>query len=393
MKDLIWTSLHFGLDKGKVWFVPYWHNLLCCYSLETHMLERIEVIPDENDASLLFDNMVIIGEEIILIPANSTYVFFYNMESRVFSKITLPEQVTGYNKFCACGIWKKNLFLFPGRYPMIMKINLETRESAYITDWSSKIETEGEITCFQFNYLVLNEKVYLVSSLTNKIMIYDMEKESEEIIELGDKTDIFSTITYLENDTFLLTDEKGNCNIADFKNRAMTKYENDIPEFVTHRFEARRACFSDALKYREFVYVFPAQANKVFKFSLIDHSFKEMCWENEYEAKRWDGERYSLFQRDKDVIYGFDALKGVLLEIDLEHEKVCCEPISLENIDDSKIFNIIEDKHKRQAVIRETSESYMGLRNLMMYIQAENSALDYSQKSSVGKTIYQEIAD
>ena len=393
MSDLIWSAYGFEIDGDKIWFVPYWYNFLCCYSLKNKKFERIEFIPEDNGIELSYANLVKVNDNIILIPDNASHICIYNICERSFWTKRLKGIEDEIDKFYAYGLWEDSIFFFAGKYPLILKLNLKKKEIKYIDDWKEKINTEGGILCFQFDYYVEKQKVYLLSAITNQIMIFDMESESVQVKNVGESTEIYSTIECFGKNTFLLTDQSGNCILTNLDNAKYEKIENIIEGFVAHRFLKERVCFSDSVRYGKWVYLIPGQANKILKFSIENKVIEEASIDNILNKEKiidsaWQGGIFSMVQERNGWLYGFHVLKGVFFRINLETEQTEYYPIFLKELKKEELLDLLSDRLSKRCVV-ESDAAYASLKMLMELIQeSKHGEILNPKKSIVGKRIF-----
>lgn len=387
LTNLVWATYGFVLDDDKIWFASYWNNVLCCYSLKEKRVERAEIIPEDDEVELSFSNLVKVGNEIVIIPANALNIYIYDIEERKFSKIELGEGNVGFNKFFGYGLWKENIFLFPGKCTEILKINLITKKISHIKEWNKKIETDGEIVCFQFDHYVCGEKVYLLSAVTNKVLIFNMATEEEEIISVGEKNKIYSTITYLDIDKFLLTDEEGNCILLNLKDSSFEIIKNTVEGFISHKYDTKRACMSDGVKWENCVYLFPAQANKILKLSLIDNTLSEVVLNCDIPSMSWKGESFSLFERQRNYIYGFWIDKRILISMNLETEEVEYIPIEVDSLNEKQLLDTLFQRLKKGSV-QESVAPFATLEMIIKCLENKNFGTNEIKEIIIGKEIY-----
>lgn len=136
-------------EEDKLWFVAFDHNgLYCkCGGSEEAVLEAI--IPNERKyAFRLYAGMKKYGNKIFLIPFLADEVAVYDINKKMFTKLSL-KKVTEFGqkkianenaKFWSSEIYGEFLFLFPHNYPAIVIINMCTLEIVYISDFIIELE-------------------------------------------------------------------------------------------------------------------------------------------------------------------------------------------------------------------------------------------------------------
>lgn len=116
----------FLLDGDYVWFVPVEAGMLCRYHLKKEIIDYIQIIPGEIMHRMTYTLILKYEEKLILVPYFAKEVVFFNTKSEEFIKIELPERSSNYVMFDYGVIKGKYLYMFPGRYPYVIKLDLTT---------------------------------------------------------------------------------------------------------------------------------------------------------------------------------------------------------------------------------------------------------------------------
>ncbi len=112
----LWTGGGFEVCDDRVWFVPHWANVLCCFHLKTRLLEKMIFFPELATASAGFFQIKRMGDTLVIIPAFEDTLYLYDMCAGEMHSIILQPGLHSCEKFQECVEWKGILYLFPYDY-------------------------------------------------------------------------------------------------------------------------------------------------------------------------------------------------------------------------------------------------------------------------------------
>lgn len=198
---LVWTQGVFSIDENKIWFVPFWINVLCVYNLKTSQMEKVIQLPDQDTDSAGYYNVRKMDELVIVIPAFEKRIYVYDIATDVLSSFDLPVAKHQCERFLFASVWDQNIYLFPVGYEYVVKINLQERKLHIIATIDDKCKMFVAMT-------QIDEKVYLVNE-TDKIYVFNMSLECFKIIGCEDSSRKYRTITHQGTEKLVLTDTSG----------------------------------------------------------------------------------------------------------------------------------------------------------------------------------------
>lgn len=351
---LLWSVTGFEIDNDELWFVSYWNSFLCCYSLKEERIKIIEPVPKAQHIECAYCNIAISEDIVILIPCCANNIAFYDKKEKKFFFKEFSEKNVKFDKFFGYKIWNNNLYLFGIRYPAILKMDLSTKEIAYLTEWTNKIKTGLMSICFQTDYYIDKCKVYMLSALENQVMIFNVETEKSEILKIGEEGAVYSTITKIDKNLFLLTTQNGDCVIADIQHNSFVKTKNELSNFIPYRYDNRYSNFMDAIRHGEDIYFFPGQANKIVKYSLKDNMFEEKHWfEDCIGDMTCKGNLFSKIKEIDDYLYGFELETNLFWKFNLQTKAIKYFEIKMEMLDENLRLQIMQ-KVLAEQPIKET---------------------------------------
>lgn len=119
-------------DGEYIWFVPEETGVLCRYHVIREMVDYMCVVPKEVEHRSSYATMVKYGEKIVLIPYIAQEVAIFDTSSENFTQIKLPDAGECYlhnAKFDDGIVVGRYLYMIPGKFPYIVKMDLHTYET------------------------------------------------------------------------------------------------------------------------------------------------------------------------------------------------------------------------------------------------------------------------
>lgn len=115
--------------KDSIWFVPEEASILCQYRLNQECIVHVWMIPGDAMRALAYNKILKYQNKLVFIPFGAEEVAIFDVQEEVFTKIKLPEEAyQNFHKFDD-GIIKDNyIYLIPGTYPYVLRINMNNYE-------------------------------------------------------------------------------------------------------------------------------------------------------------------------------------------------------------------------------------------------------------------------
>ena len=133
-------------DGNIIWVVDQYHNALEKINIQEQKISLAALLPvfkDTKDIRNQYGGICNDDDRLIIIPRNSTHILIYDVITGVFKDIQINSDYIskgkGYNLFGSPVIYKETLYLIPGTYSKIVKINLKSLEITYIDYGYEKI--------------------------------------------------------------------------------------------------------------------------------------------------------------------------------------------------------------------------------------------------------------
>lgn len=165
--------------NGKLFFSAWLLNGLFCMDLESGRITFLKRFETEKEKEKYLHQFAFVYDnEIWFIPAYGESITVVDFSNFVMRKIELPDCNRNINteKFCACiPTGEKEVWLLPGSYGEILKINLEKREIKKIEN-RKQISTGKQMPQFVDAVKVDNE-IWLCPYMAREMVILDTQRE------------------------------------------------------------------------------------------------------------------------------------------------------------------------------------------------------------------------
>jgi hypothetical protein len=315
-------------DDGEyIWFAAYWFNGLFKCDKETWVAEYLGSFPGEKfDGMRLFGGVAECGGKLYFSPYRAEEIAVYDMESGAFERIGLrvidAKRFKHYNATCkfSHAISRDGfVFLIPGTYPAIVRIDSGTYETAYIDNWIQDYESCcPDPTWYFYGTATVGGKLYVMPCLADGIVIVDIGGNECVFRRIGQLGFGYNAICF-DGDNFwlspsYLTDGKAKLVKWDGKNRL---------EYITvpgNREGMKDIGTSKKLIYAGgYVYIVPNYLNGAYKVEV--NSGEVSAWdallpECESEAEPMLFDKFSAEWQNGGAIYALGSRSWALYVID-----------------------------------------------------------------------------
>ena len=372
-KDYVWTNGGFAVDGNDIWFVPYWENVLCKYSMDTRRMEKMVCFPEMSVTVAGSFNVKKNGEYIIVVPAFEKNLYIYNQKENLMKKFELKKRKYVAEKFNHCVSWGKNVYLFPIAYGRILKIDLK-----------NELISEIEIPKFKDSAFVdctsVKNKVYLVD-MTNSIFIFDMENETIKTYNLGGEERKYRTIAAIADDEFGLSDMTGKIYIINIKEKRENQYNFDDVSIFDNS-----VCVGDEW------FLFPFEDDRpVIKFNTTCFKVEKIYFNEKKHFKQWYANAFSKTVVYNKKIYVMNTYQRCLYVLDEEGNQIEHFFIEMGEMDDDILYELYKCGQKQGGIYEGTGD-YATLEYLFSRIK-DVSDMQKQNCNCIGKNIYNELVN
>ena len=297
----LWTGGGFEVLGDRIWFVPYWVNVLCCFNRKSGQMEKMVHFPGLTTASAGFNNVKRVENRLMIIPAFEHALYVYDMDTGEI-RTTGPElKHCALEKFQECAEWNGYLYVFPFGYDAVIRLG--------ITDPGVTFLPLRHVNGQFCDSCQIHGTIYLVNR-TNQLAAFDGETGRFRIYQ-ADGEKCLRTVTRADADTLLLTDE----------NSEMYLFHIRTSRFEKMAFTGIPA--NQSLVLADHIYLFPLRDGYGITRSSMDgtgvcryemhETSRYQKWSSVAASKiRVDGSRVSFMNPNHQCLYEFDSRTGRL---------------------------------------------------------------------------------
>lgn len=170
-----WTSA-FCIDDDTIWFIYGKRCILCKYTISIDENQIIGVIPVANPTQEnLFQKIILAQNKLFIIPCWANDIVVYDLTTDRFNIIKI-KPCSGL-KFSGAYVYKNKIVCIPASYEYVVSIDILDMKINYEYN-VKRIKEEEHIDYFNITDILGKQKVILCSPQSDKIYIYDMEKQT-----------------------------------------------------------------------------------------------------------------------------------------------------------------------------------------------------------------------
>lgn len=199
-----------------------------------------------------------IGDKIYFIPGAAKTISIYDIKKNTIETIHIPlpkkKQYLFYKpqyKFVGAVKNKKFLWLVPSTYPGVIRLNIINNDIKLFDDW---VPEDGYM--FRRGIHVENDRFIIPSGNNNYILVFDMSKESGQMLEMGKSNNGMMSMCKVGENYWFAPRKKGSIISWNPTLNVVNEYK-DYP----YSFESGEIVFSNVFGYNESIFFSPARAN------------------------------------------------------------------------------------------------------------------------------------
>ncbi len=366
MRTITLCASDFVICDQEIYFVPLNIPALIKADIKLETPLRMVALPITcGYFGGFFEKLLLVDNTIVGIPYWAEQYLLYNLEEKKLKTISVPEKLRDINGmgYYASGVYE-NIVFSTIRF---QKKNKDLCSTMLCLDTTADSLAEEKLSCIDFmcidywsNIAVRRESaqvgsnLYLLSGVSNEIVVYDMKNKTTELFAVLEKETRFTTIELIDEEkpVFLLSDNLGRIVVWE-KNHSRTEVINiDIDGFATANFSEKRNSgenFSFSCKNGDKIFIFPYFANRILCYDINDHSI------------------YSVFD---------DALCIDDLEKYFELDDSFCGQFSEPHVLDDKIY--VWNIWKREFLVLNTTDGSVVKKELTLELDNKTDAEMFS---------------
>ncbi|MCR4933663.1 MAG: hypothetical protein K6A29_05645 [Lachnospiraceae bacterium] len=193
-----------ALSNNVVWFIDQYHNVLEKMDLgtgEINIEAFLPIFPEMENIINQYGNIWKFDNLIVISPRNSNHILLYSLVEKTFNDIKVDSAYFGdagtYNLINTCFAWKNYLYLIPGLYKRIIRVDVKKAKIDYIDFGYDEIKhmiSDPSRVTFSRN-AVYENVAYLTFWQGPYILKFDFLSAKSELICVSDDKSGLSGIT------------------------------------------------------------------------------------------------------------------------------------------------------------------------------------------------------
>lgn len=189
------AALDMAEDSGRIWMSLLNRNGICEVDKETGHARLVKIFEGEElYKECLYWRVKKVGQYLIFAPGVAEKIAIYDTLQDSLSYI--PLRTAGGNcrqnqseiKFCSMFRHGTDVYLLGYSYPAIVRINVKTMETTYITDWVEEVDAgikEGDSDgYFSYGYAVSGDHVLFPMGCISAVLQLDLKTVNTKVIRL-----------------------------------------------------------------------------------------------------------------------------------------------------------------------------------------------------------------
>lgn len=187
--------LDVAINKNELWFCNVNYNMLFRLDMNSRKLEAIVELTDVEKfgAAEEYSALAYYQNKLIIAPKNAKDIILYDIAQNEISRILfeLPEnKAICSNYFRHVEVYRNAAYLFPGTYPSILKLDLDTYKISYIDEWyhtwKKQLTYQETDKAMFLNFHMHGTDCYMPCRRVGLEMRFNLQTEMCEMKQLGD---------------------------------------------------------------------------------------------------------------------------------------------------------------------------------------------------------------
>jgi hypothetical protein len=295
-----------GWLNGKLIFPVWDYDAIFLYDIITDKIENYEnynLIEFSNGPK--YGSIVVWNNQIILCPLYSEDVVILQNNSDYVRRIKIKTSESPKDLFFESLVYNNSLYMFPGTYSSIVRIDLQTYEIQYFNDIVNKVRKKTSGNFIRHGIVQIDKFAYFACPSINSLIKFNLDTGYGELLDVKIEDNLSSVeISNQRNKIYILT-VSGHLYITDLVlNRSELLYKSthisDKIGFSEIQFDQRN----------NVIVIFPFEAENIKLYDITNnemHTIKsggETFWSSQYNGE----------------IYAFINSENKLLKIDVANK-------------------------------------------------------------------------
>jgi hypothetical protein len=296
--------------KNTAWFIDC-NNMLYKHNKQS---EEIQCIGKSSNQNWAHSGIAENNKKLYFAPGyKNNKITFFDMAQNKFRQIDFKDDCKYEHKFKGLVSFKNFVYFIPNEYPAIMRLNTETNEIEYFSDWFNEAHKlykpmqEAWKNIIFCDFTVAYANLALAIQGSNAIMFFNMETGAYEIKNIGEKIEQYATICF---------DGQNYC-ISSYYKDYIIKWNKETNKTSKNKFPPSFSRKDDKncnfiIKYlNEHIWLLPIAANNAYKINTKTNELTELPeLVKHFGGKKLDW-HYNFAYTLENTIYASTMNKGI----------------------------------------------------------------------------------
>jgi hypothetical protein len=293
----------FWSDEKFLWFIDC-YNILYKHNKQDNKTEYVGIISGQKVGAYfcIAENK----RKLYFAPFLSNKISIFDMDKENFKQMDFRDNCNITHKFRRAISFKNFVYFFPhNKFPAIMRLNVDTNELEYFSEWVVDFKLQGLEQVF-FSFCIADAEIALIIHGTNAIMFFNMEIGSYEVKRIGEKSEQYNDICF----------DRQNYYLASAYSEYIVKWNRQTNEMskikFPHSFTRTGLGGNFHIQYSNgHIWLFPTCANNAYKINADTSEITELPELMEFtsdESLEW---YYDHLFMDGNFIYASTINKGI----------------------------------------------------------------------------------
>ncbi|MCL2187591.1 MAG: hypothetical protein FWC16_05860 [Defluviitaleaceae bacterium] len=196
-------NIRFYVTDAHIWVKSGFYNTI--YKIDKdlqYIISSQNMTLHENEAKAIFSANFVESNDCLYFAPTTSEIIIYNMITHTVNKITYKQKTVSMREeeipFLFLVKYEKYIFYIPASYPAIMRLNTETHEISFFTDWLPAItkHTNMDDKFYFGTPLVIGEVCWMACWHANMLLSFNMETCKSQEYVVGNDENRYKDLCY-----------------------------------------------------------------------------------------------------------------------------------------------------------------------------------------------------
>jgi len=264
----------FWADETFLWFIDN-NNILYKHDKQSNKTEYVGIIPEKNVLANL--RITENNRKLYFAPFFGNKIFIFDMAQKKIEQIDFRNDCNVTNKFNNVISFKNFVYFIPHEFHAIMRLNINTNEIEYFSEWVSEI-SKLQISKLQgleqkfFGSCIAGTEIAIVINGANAIMFFNMETSGYEVKLIGEKLEQCNDICFDGQNYYMVSYYKDY--VAKWNRQTNEISKIKFPSSFTRKTSIIGSFFMQYLN--KHLWLLPCAANNAYKINTNSNEITEL---------------------------------------------------------------------------------------------------------------------